>query len=64
MTYNNTLNLQEITDMMTSISNSLYQISKNTPNIRHKDMIDKLYHAALELDHYIGYTILATTRTT
>jgi len=64
MTYNNTLNLQEITDMMTSISNSLYQISKNTSNIRHKDMVKKLYHAAVELDHLIGYTILATTRTT
>jgi hypothetical protein len=59
MTYTNTLTLQQITDMMTSISNSLYQISKNTTNIRHKDMVKRLYYDAVELDHHIGYTILA-----
>lgn len=64
MTYTNTLTLQQITDMMMSISNSLYQISKNTTNIRHKDMVKKLYHAAVELDHHIGYTILAINKPT
>jgi len=59
MPYTNTLTLQQITDMMMSISNSLYQISKNTTNIQHKDMVKKLYHAAVELDHHIGYAILA-----
>lgn len=59
MTYTNTLTLQQISDMMMSISNSLYQTSKNIDNIRHKDMVKKLYHAAVELDHHLNYTILA-----
>lgn len=64
MTYNNQLTLEQINQLMTSISNSLYQISKNTTDIRHKDMVKKLYHTAIELDTYISHLILAIKPTT
>jgi len=60
--YTNTLTLEQITDMMTSISNSLYHLSKNTTDIQNKDTIKKLYHAAVELDHHVSYAILSINR--
>ena len=58
MKYTNKLTLEQITDMMMSITNSLYQISKNTSNKEHKDMVKKLYDSACKLDHHICYAHL------
>ena len=63
MTYTNTLTLAQISDMMMSISNSLYQMSKNIPNLEHAEMVQRLYRDAVIFDNRISTVILTVKPT-
>jgi hypothetical protein len=58
MTYVNNLTPTEISDMLMSISNSLYREYKTHQNCPHVEEILSAYKMSIDLDRHISYYIL------
>ena len=58
MTYVNNLTFEQIHDMLTSISNSLYQLRQKHKYCRTEEDIEAAYKSSIRLDDYISGCIL------